>query len=61
MAVDRKAASQLLGQALNSLSHRDKEIVRLRYGKAMPFHEIEVPEISIEQYWASSRKAGTWS
>ena len=29
-----------LGQALNALSHRDKEIVRLRYGKAMPFHEI---------------------
>ena len=40
VAVDRKAASQLLGQALNSLSRRDKEIVRLRYGKAMPFHEI---------------------
>ena len=40
MAVDRKAASQLLGQALSSLSFRDREIVRLRYGKAMPFHEI---------------------
>jgi RNA polymerase sigma factor for flagellar operon FliA len=40
IAVDRKASSQLLGQALSSLSHRDKEIVRLRYGKAMPFHEI---------------------
>jgi RNA polymerase sigma factor for flagellar operon FliA len=39
-AVDRKAASQLLGQAVNALSYRDKEIVRLRYGKAMPFHEI---------------------
>lgn len=38
--VDRKAASMLLGEALNSLSHRDKEIVRLRYAKAMPFHEI---------------------
>jgi RNA polymerase sigma factor FliA len=38
--VDRKAASMLLGEALNSLSRRDKEIVRLRYGKAMPFHEI---------------------
>lgn len=38
--VDRKAASQLLGQALGTLSHRDKEIVRLRYAKAMPFHEI---------------------
>jgi RNA polymerase sigma factor for flagellar operon FliA len=39
-AVDRKAASQLLGQAVDALSYRDKEIVRLRYGKAMPFHEI---------------------
>jgi RNA polymerase sigma factor for flagellar operon FliA len=38
--VDKKAASQLLGQALNALNHRDKEIVRLRYAKAMPFHEI---------------------
>ena len=40
LAVDRKAGSQLLGRALSSLSHRDKEIVRLRYGRAMPFHEI---------------------
>lgn len=40
VVVDRKAASQLLGKALSSLSHRDKEIVRLRYGKSMPFHEI---------------------
>ena len=31
---------QLLGLALNSLSSRDKEIVQLRYGKAMAFHEI---------------------
>ena len=40
VAVDRKAASQLLGEALNTLSGRDREIVWLRYGKAMPFHEI---------------------
>lgn len=40
LAVDRKAVSQLLGQALNTLSFRDREIVRLRYAKAMPFHEI---------------------
>jgi RNA polymerase sigma factor for flagellar operon FliA len=38
--VDKKAAMQLLGSALISLSHRDKEIVALRYGKALPFHEI---------------------
>lgn len=38
--VDRKAAMQLLGAALTGLSHRDKEIVALRYGKAMAFHEI---------------------
>jgi RNA polymerase sigma factor FliA len=40
MAMDRKAAMQLLGTALNSLSSRDKEIVQMRYFKAMPFHEI---------------------
>jgi RNA polymerase sigma factor for flagellar operon FliA len=39
-AVDRKAAMQLLGSALNTLSSRDKEIVQLRYGRAMAFHEI---------------------
>lgn len=39
-AVDRKAASMLLDQAINTLSPRDREIVLLRYGKAMPFHEI---------------------
>ena len=38
--VDRKAALQLLGSALSSLSNRDKEIVQMRYFKAMPFHEI---------------------
>ena len=40
LRVDRKAATALLGQALNSLSRRDREIVLLRYGRAMPFHEI---------------------
>ncbi len=38
--VDRKAVLQLLGSALSSLSTRDKEIVQMRYFKAMPFHEI---------------------
>lgn len=40
LEIDRKAAMHLLGSALNSLSNRDKSIVQLRYGKAMPFHEI---------------------
>jgi RNA polymerase sigma factor for flagellar operon FliA len=40
LALDRKAAMQLLGSALNSLSSRDKEIVQMRYFKSMPFHEI---------------------
>jgi len=40
LAADRKAALQLLGSALNSLSTRDKAIVKLRYGRSMPFHEI---------------------
>jgi RNA polymerase sigma factor for flagellar operon FliA len=39
-ATDRKAALQLLGSALGSLSQRDKKIVTLRYGKSMAFHEI---------------------
>ncbi len=38
MAVDRKAAMQLLGSALNSLPTRDKEIVQdaLLQGDAVP-------------------------
>ncbi|HEX5369909.1 MAG TPA: sigma-70 family RNA polymerase sigma factor [Dehalococcoidia bacterium] len=40
MATDRKAVLQLLGSALGTLSHRDKEIVRLRYVSSLPFHEI---------------------
>jgi RNA polymerase sigma factor for flagellar operon FliA len=39
-AADRRAALQMLDQALNALSKRDKTIVQLRYGKSMPFHEI---------------------
>ncbi len=40
LATDRKAVLQLLGSALGTLSHRDKEIVRLRYVSSLPFHEI---------------------
>ena len=40
VTVDRKAVMQLLGSALNTLAPRDKEIVQLRYARAMPFHEI---------------------
>jgi RNA polymerase sigma factor for flagellar operon FliA len=39
-ATDRKAALQLLGSALGSLTARDKTIIQLRYGRSMPFHEI---------------------
>ena len=39
-ATDRKAAMQLLGVALGSLSSRDKTIVQLRYGRSLAFHEI---------------------
>ena len=39
-ATDRRAALQILDEALHSLSSRDKTIVQLRYGKSMPFHEI---------------------
>jgi len=38
--TDRKAAMQLLGTALSSLSARDQKIVQLRYGRSLPFHEI---------------------
>jgi len=39
-AADKKAAMQLLGAALSSLSSRDQKIVQLRYGRSLPFHEI---------------------
>lgn len=40
LALDHKAVMQLLGSALNSLPSRDREIVKMRYFKSMPFHEI---------------------
>jgi RNA polymerase sigma factor for flagellar operon FliA len=39
-ATDHRAALQLLGSALGTLSQRDQTIVQLRYGKSMAFHEI---------------------
>jgi len=39
-ATDRKASLRLLGDALGTLSKRDRTIVKLRYGRSMPFHEI---------------------
>jgi RNA polymerase sigma factor for flagellar operon FliA len=38
--TDRQADLQLLNLAIGSLCERDREIVQLRYGKNMPFHEI---------------------
>ncbi|HXH21232.1 MAG TPA: FliA/WhiG family RNA polymerase sigma factor [Dehalococcoidia bacterium] len=39
-AADRKAAMMLLNGAVTNLSHRDRAIVQLRYGRGMAFHEI---------------------
>ena len=39
-ATDRQVDLELLNLAIDSLSVRDRTIVQLRYGKAMPFHEI---------------------
>ena len=39
-ATDRKASLRMLGDALGTLSSRERAIVKLRYGRAMPFHEI---------------------
>ncbi len=39
-AADYKATLQLLAPALHTLSERDQEIVLLRYGQSLPFHEI---------------------
>ena len=39
-SADRKASLRLLGEALGTLSSRDRVIVKLRYGRSMPFHEI---------------------
>jgi RNA polymerase sigma factor for flagellar operon FliA len=38
--TDRQADLQLLNNAIGSLSPRDREIVQLRYGRNLPFHEI---------------------
>ena len=39
-AADRKASMRLLDAALGLLPARDQLILKLRYGQAMPFHEI---------------------
>ena len=39
-AADHRAALELLGGALDTLSSRDKTIVQLRYGRSLAFHEI---------------------
>jgi RNA polymerase sigma factor for flagellar operon FliA len=39
-ATDRKAALELLGSALTTLSKRDQAIVQLRYQRSLAFHEI---------------------
>lgn len=38
--TDRQADLQLLNSAIHALSERDREIIQLRYGRNMPFHEI---------------------
>ncbi len=38
--TNHKASLRLLGKALGTLSSRDQAIVKLRYGRSMPFHEI---------------------
>ncbi len=39
-ATDRRVDMELLKIAIRSLAGRDKEIVLLRYGQGLPFHEI---------------------
>lgn len=39
-AAEHSASLQLLQQAISSLSQRDREILRLRYGESRPFHEV---------------------
>jgi RNA polymerase sigma factor for flagellar operon FliA len=39
-AADRKATMMLLDGAVTNLSHRDRAILQLRYGRGMAFHEI---------------------
>src|SRR5690606_17433198 len=38
--TDRQADLQVLNMAINALSERDREIVQLRYGQNLAFHEI---------------------
>ena len=39
-AADHRAVLHLLDDALHALSERDKQIIQLRYGQSLPFHEI---------------------
>jgi RNA polymerase sigma factor for flagellar operon FliA len=38
--TDRQADLQLLNNAIHALSERDREVIQLRYGRNLPFHEI---------------------
>jgi len=38
--TDRQADLQLLDNAIHALPDRDREIIQLRYGRNLPFHEI---------------------
>lgn len=38
--TDRKADLQILNNAIGDLSERDRELLQLRYGRNLPFHEI---------------------
>ncbi len=40
MAAEHGATLYLLSQAVEQLSERDREILRLRYEESMPFHEM---------------------
>ena len=40
VATDHRAVLQLLDAALNALTERDKQIIQLRYGRSLSFHEI---------------------
>jgi RNA polymerase sigma factor for flagellar operon FliA len=38
--ADRRAGMELLGRAVNALPPRDRQIIELRYGRSLSFHEI---------------------
>jgi RNA polymerase sigma factor for flagellar operon FliA len=40
LQTDRQADLQMLNNAIHALSQRDRELIRLRYGRNLPFHEI---------------------